>query len=303
MSVLRFIRLLLVLLVVDAHLAAPGFVIAQDATPAASPLAGLGYPELLIRVTDQAIEAPARAAAGITLLTIDNVSRGNASIFLMVPPPGVQTAQLRSIAPTGGFPSYLYDAVLTGGPQVAPGERGQVLIVLVPGTWLATGFTVAGSLATTAVRVEGEATPSAEVQEPPAAMTVQMRDDGFGGLDRPIAPGSQVWKLTNTGTQPHALFLSKAPRPVTREEITRLLPLVGNPEEAIRQGLPDPRAFPPAGTFTAISAGRTAWFTVDLAPGTYVALDFLPDKQTGTNRALLGSVAVFTVSGSATPAT
>src|SRR5262249_38249594 len=112
----------------------------------------------------------------------------------------------------------------------------------------------------------------------------------------------QLWQLTNTGTQPHALFLSKAPRPVTLDEIKRLLPLVGNPEEAVRQGLPDPRDFPPVGTFTALSAGQTARFPLDPAPGPYVALDFLPDKQTGTSLALMGSVAVFAVGGAGTPA-
>ena len=49
-----------------------------------------------------------------------------------------------------------------------------------------------------------------------------------------------------------------------------------------------PRAAPPA---------------LDLAPGTYIAVCFVPDEETGVPHALMGMVQVFTVAeGMATPA-
>jgi hypothetical protein len=42
---------------------------------------------------------------------------------------------------------------------------------------------------------------------------------------------------------------------------------------------------------------------MDLTPGTYIALCFVPDEQTGAPHAAMGMVAIFTVGeGAATPA-
>jgi hypothetical protein len=48
---------------------------------------------------------------------------------------------------------------------------------------------------------------------------------------------------------------------------------------------------------------RAAPLALDLAPGTYIALCFVPDEETGVPHALMGMVQVFTVGeGMATPA-
>jgi hypothetical protein len=45
------------------------------------------------------------------------------------------------------------------------------------------------------------------------------------------------------------------------------------------------------------------WLALDLQPGTYVALCFIPDEAPGAPHALLGMIQVFTVGdGAATPA-
>ena len=54
---------------------------------------------------------------------------------------------------------------------------------------------------------------------------------------------------------------------------------------------------------TVLSAGRTAWMAFDLQPGYYVAICFIPDKQTHEPHAALGMVSVFTVGGGAPGAT
>ena len=45
----------------------------------------------------------------------------------------------------------------------------------------------------------------------------------------------------------------------------------------------------------ALSPGQTSWLALDLAPGTYIALCFVPDRETGVPHALMGMVQVFTV--------
>src|SRR4051794_34857873 len=73
-------------------------VAAQDATPAGtrSLFKSLGYPELQVSVTDDAVEAPSQAAAGLTLLTVENASSEDTGVFLLAPPPGVSMAELQA---------------------------------------------------------------------------------------------------------------------------------------------------------------------------------------------------------------
>jgi hypothetical protein len=55
---------------------------------------------------------------------------------------------------------------------------------------------------------------------------------------------------------------------------------------------------PPADPFAGIQAmgpGGTGWFSMDLTPGTYVALCFVPDDETGQPHAAMGMVKFFNV--------
>ena len=64
----------------------------------------------------------------------------------------------------------------------------------------------------------------------------------------------------------------------------------------------DEAAFEELGYVQVLSAGRTAWVAVDLAAGTYLALCFVPDQESGMLHALMGMVEVFTVGEVGTPA-
>jgi plastocyanin len=299
---LRFAAVVLCALALAAPAAA-----AQEATPpaAASPLAALGYPELRVQVTDAAIEAPAAAPAGLTLLTVENDSSDSTGVFLIAPPPGMTMAEFRAIAeappPPGAtptseeeFPAWFYDAVLTGGPTVAAGGRGQVVIDLQPGDWAVASE---GDQEPAPLTVTGGATPTA-ASEPTAALAVELQEYAFS-IPAQVASGPQIWKLTDIGQQPHVLYMAKAPGPITMDQVMTILQL---PENATPPpGVPNPEDFEDVGGLTIISAGRTAWIAVDLEPGIYVALCFIPDKQTHEPHALLGMVSIFTVGEGAGP--
>ena len=276
-------------------------VAAQDATPpsAEALLAGLGYPELHVMVTDAGIQAPAEAAAGLTLLTVENASQEDTGVFLVAPPPGMTMAEFRAIAeatpppgatpsPEEEFPAWLYDAVLTGGPSVVAGGRGQAVIELTPGEWAVASE---GDQEPAPLTVTEGATPAAAA-EPAADLTVELREYAFS-IPEQVAAGPQVWELTNVGQQPHVLFMVRSPDPITMDQVMTLLTL---PEDATPPpGFPNPEEFEDVGGLTIISAGRTAWLALDLEPGTYVALCFVSDKETHAPHAALGMVSVFTV--------
>ena len=144
----RYVLRIAAVVLLSLSLAVPAVVAAQDATPspAESLLTSLGYPELHVTITDTAIEAPAEVPAGLTLLTVENTSKEGTGVFLLAPPPGMTMAEMRASAeatPAAGatpgadeeFPPWFYDAVLSGGPSVSPGGRGQAVVNLEPGEW------------------------------------------------------------------------------------------------------------------------------------------------------------------------
>jgi plastocyanin len=275
-------------------------VAAQEATPMAaeSPLSALGYPELHVRVTDTAIEAPSEAPAGLTLLTVENASQEDTGVFLIAPPPGMSLDEFRATAEappppdaTPGaeeeFPSWLYDVILSGGPTVAAGGQGQAVIDLQPGDW---AVSAEADQEPSLLTVTEGATPTAAA-EPPADLTVELQEFAFS-IPEQVAPGPQIWKLTNVGQQPHVLYLTKTPSLLTMDQVMTLLQL---PDGTPPPGVPNPEEFEDVGGLTIISSGRSAWIAPDLEPGFYLAICFIPDQESHEPHAALGMVSMFTV--------
>lgn len=290
----RFSLRLATVVLLSLALAGPTLA-AQDATPAEteSLFTALGYPELQVTVTDDAIEAPTQAAAGLTLLTVENASSQDTGVFLLAPPPGISMAELQAAAeatPTAEeeFPDWLYDAVLTGGPSVFAGSRGRAVINLTPGDWAVLSE---GDQEPAPITVSEGAIPPVTT-EPPADLAVELQEYAFS-IPEQVAPGPQIWELSNTGQQPHVMYVVKTPGPVTMDQIMTLLQL--SEDATPPPGVPNPEEFEDIGGLTVISGGRTAWIELDLEPGNYVAICFIPDKETQELHALLGMVSIFTV--------
>jgi plastocyanin len=276
-------------------------VVAQESTPAAaeSPLSALGYPELHVRVTDSAIEAPSEVPAGLTLLTVENTTQESTGVFLIAPPPGMTIDEFRATVeappPPGAtpgaeeeFPSWFYDAILSGGPSVPIGGQGQAVIDLQPGDWAVASE---GDQDPSLLTVTEGATPTAAA-EPPADVTVEIQEYSFS-IPEQLDPSAQIWKLDNIGQQPHVMYITKTPSLLTMDQVMALLQL---PEEGTPPpDLPNPEEFEDIGGLTIFSAGRTAWIAPDLEPGFYVAICYIPDKETHELHAALGMVSIFTV--------
>jgi plastocyanin len=303
----RYLLRVAAVVLLSLSLAVPSVVAAQDATPSAaeSLLTALGYPELHVTITDTAIEAPAEVPAGLTLLTVENTTKEDTGVFLIAPPAGVSIEVFRATAeatPLPGatpgaeeeFPSWFYDAILSGGPSVGPSGRGQIVIDLQPGDWAVASE---GNQEPSLLTVTEGATP-APAAEPTANLTVDLQEYAIT-IPQQVDPGPQIWKLSNIGQQPHVMYMVKTPRLLTMDEVMQLLQL---PENATPPpGLPNPAEIENVGGMTIMSAGRTAWMAFDLQPGYYVAICYIPDKESHQPHAALGMVSVFTVGGGAAP--
>jgi len=269
-------------------------VSAQDATPAASPFAGMGYQELHIVATDTAFQAPAQATAGLTLLTIENQSSSDASVTLGGPKEGQtmdEMVQTLATPSPQGFPPIFYEIKLTGGPTAKPGETKQVLINLTEGDWAAFGEANQAPAFITVAAAQGAAS-----SEPAADLTIETKEFDFPGFPDQITAGDHLMKVTNTGEQPHIVIISTAPEGLTTVEYINFLSALmsGTP---LAEGTPtfDESAFQDVDGLEALSSGMTAWMPLHLEPGTYVVACFIGDKDTGVPHAAEGMAKVFTV--------
>ncbi|MCC7025018.1 MAG: hypothetical protein IT338_19460 [Thermomicrobiales bacterium] len=312
----RFTTLIALLAVVVSLVAGPA-ALAQEATPAAGVRAALGYPELRITITDGGFEAPDQVPAGLVLLTVTNASsntRGTADVALVMPPAGVTSDDVAALfgphmaspaATEAAAPGWIYQATWAGGVIVPPGQTLQAVVDLPPGSWLLINDTPGSAQSPRPLAVTGEAaaSPTAAANPPAADVDVTLQEYAFLGLDRPIPAGPHIWKLTNSGKQPHVMLLFKGPAGITMDEFRALLqlPAQGTPPPSVPYTASDFDFVQPGAAL--LSAGQTMWLALDLPPGTYIALCFIPDEATGAPHAVLGMIQVFTVgTGAATPA-
>ena len=105
--------------------------------------------------------------------------------------------------------------------------------------------------------------------------------------------------MTNTGEQPHFMELIRVPAGTTANDILGLIGMAATPES----GGINPEAIEGMGGLSTISPGVTGYIELNLTPGTYVAVCFVPDHDSGAPHIMLGMISVFTVGDAgATPA-
>ncbi|MBW3633731.1 MAG: hypothetical protein KY456_11965 [Chloroflexi bacterium] len=303
-------------------------VAAQDATPTGATFVDtMGLPELRVQVTNTAFEGlPAETAAGRYLLTLEiTVAEGGGLNFMQLPegmsfddfmtllagPPAaspeamIATPGAEAGPPEGEGgdqpPEWYFQTAMAGGTSGFAGTT-QAIIDLTPGEWVAWAGYPGAPQAPVGLRVSGEAgaTPAAGA-EPAADVTVTMFEYDFS-LEGTLAPGSQVIAVTNVGAQPHEMFMVRSPESVTEEQIAQILELeMQGATPAPDADLPNPDEFIPVTGMTPLSTGRTGWIPVNLEPGTYIMVCFVPDIESGMPHAFDGMYEVITVGGEATP--
>ena len=275
---------------------------AQEATPGATPMQE-GFAELHVRATDDTLELPASVPAGRYLLTLENASTGLAGAYPIQRPENLDAAQMQAgvqeaiASPEGRIPDWFYEVAAVGGPFAPPAGQTQTIVDLEPGAY---GVMNPGNGTVVALDVTTEAASPTPTPEPTAAIAVEMREYAYVGVPERVTPGPQVWRVTNAGDQPHEMALLRAPVGTTFDQVMAVLTA---PPDAPPQ--PGGLAFTdlaPVGGVGYLSPGRTAWAVLDLEPGTYVGLCFVPDRETGMPHAAMGMVAVFDVGEAGTPA-
>ncbi|HEV2526926.1 MAG TPA: hypothetical protein VGT61_00530 [Thermomicrobiales bacterium] len=282
-------------------------VAAQDSpgTPDAgsSALAGLGYPEIVITATDDGLDVPDTIAPGLTLVTFENdgTSRAALEVYAVDDQAGYDelATALAEFDPEAMMPPPLfYELNISGGAVAPAGESAEVVLDFQPGTNALNYAAYPEDGAPVNIPVAVEVTGEAGDQEAPEADVVATMFEMDFGMPDEIPAGPQIWEVDNTGEQPHFILLSQYPEPFTEDDVMALLMSAapgGPPTGTPAPGALDFELFEDVFETPTMSGGNQNWYEVDLEPGYYVALCFIPDPETGAPHAFMGMYEVFTV--------
>jgi len=262
-------------------------------------LTALGLPEINLVATDTEVTGlPASVAAGRYLVTLeDQTADQEVETYMGILPASTTLDQALADlnANSEETPAWAYDATWAGGPNPYAGQTDAVVVDLTPGTWFVafdrqtdsdsqptdTGaaLEVTGDAAATPVAIAG-------------AVPVNMKEYTFE-LPTSIASGPQIWDMGNTGTEPHFMVLFGVPDGTTMTQVMGTVTtfMTGTPA-ADALGFEDLRDIYDT---SFISPGQHMWIQLNLDPGTYAAVCFFADQETGQPHALEGMITVFTV--------
>lgn len=249
-------------------------------------------PEITIKAADFSFEAPAQIEPGLVALTlINNGQEPHHAQLARLNEEGTleqfQTALQQN--PEAAFPLITF----VGGPgPLDPGLSQQVTLDLTPGQYIWLDFIpspqdgiphLAKGMITPMDVVAHSEGDHAAAPQPEADMTVKLRDFDFP-MPSQVKAGEQVWQIFNEGSQPHEVNLIKLAEGKTVEDVQAFM--------HTPNGAPP---FSSIGGFQAITPGQSGWLNLDLEPGNYVALCFVPNSETGKPHIEHGMILPFRV--------
>jgi hypothetical protein len=267
-------------------------VIAWHARPGDSAPRPRAPNDVTIVTRDFAFDAPDSIPAGITTIHVENHGPNLHQVAIIRLDSGHTVEDFRAaLERKGSWPTWV---TYLGGPTTTvPGTVATATVHLPPGQYMIACLVHAlddvshameshtrGMIRPlTVTGVDGPATlPRADVM-------LTLANYGFS-LSQPLMPGKHVIRVRNTAPQPHEVQLVRLPPGTTIADIPRWI--------TTRTG-PLPGTL--VGGLTPITRGLEANIVVDLEPGEYGLICFLPDAHDGQPNFTHGMMRQITVGG------
>jgi hypothetical protein len=238
---------------------------------------------------DYGFEGPAQIPAGVTMFRLDNQGKEIHHLVIVRLDEGrTYDSLLAALRKPGPPPSWMH---LAGGPNAAdPGTTSNATHRLAEGHYAIVCFIPSADAVphmakgmTAPLEVVAATGPSA--RDLPADVTIKLTDYAFD-LSKPLAAGSQVIQVENVGHQAHELVLARLLPGKTIQDIERW-------EKGGEKGLPPVSAI---GGIAPMDVKEVGQFTVELTPGDYALICFVPDSKDGKAHLMHGMVKSITVS-------
>ena len=241
-----------------------------------------------VHASEFAFTAPKNASAGTITFRMVNDGKQLHHLAIIKLLNG-KTAKdfMESMKKPGPPPAW---TVAVGGPNaIAPGQTTDATLTLEPGNYILVCFVPSPGDPTphvmkgmiSALTITPSSAPGVNV---PADVNIRLSDYKFG-LSKPLTAGRHTIQVTNDAAQDHeVLFVKLAPGATTKG--------LAEWVEAGMQGQPPAM---PLGGASPLAKGRSSIVSLDLTPGTYGMVCFLPDAKDGKPHSLHGMTAQFEV--------
>jgi hypothetical protein len=255
---------------------------------AAGEHAGHAMPNVVTVVAnDFTFEAPAEIPAGLTRFVLKGQGKEIHHAAIAKLGEGKTVADLMASFKTPGPPPSWVTFV--GGPNVPdPGAEANATVDLTPGSYALICFVDTPDkvphFAKGMVHAFTVAPPTKNAMAPVADVDLALVDYAFN-FDKPLTAGRHTIKVTNPAPQNHEIQLIQLAPGKTMAEMQQWIEKM--------QGPPPGKA---VGGIASMKPGETNYFDVDLTPGEYVAICFIPDHKDGKPHFMHGMARQFTVS-------
>lgn len=264
-------------------------------------------PEVHLGAGDFTFTLPDTLAGGLVRIHFSNDGQEDHHAQFIRLNDGVTRAQFDSVfdavmaaVPTEGEGAYvrLFDvASLAGGPGLtAPGGQAVVTLDLAPGDYILLCFIPSPDgvphLAKGMRHWLTLTEPPADRPEPPvAAGTVDMADFTFSDWPA-VDTGEVVIGVTNSGQEAHEMIIMR----LEGVGVEQALEMIAAPPPGGDEAPPGPPPFRFMGGMQGLMPGQRGWVTLDLPPGEYVMVCFIPSPaMEGRPHIELGMVRAFRV--------
>ena len=189
------------------------------------------------------------------------------------PVPGGTSAAMLRLKP-GRYVLLCFIPSPDGKPHVAKGMAKEMIVT----GQVAGAKSPAGSAAPSPAAAPAASGKNGGAVEPRADVTMTLRDYDFV-LSTPLRAGKQVIRVRNEAAQSHEVVIAKLAPGKTPNDVIAWIE---------KQDGPPPGA--PAGGTTGIAKNGENFLTLDLEPGRYALLCFLPDAKDGKPHFVHGMV-------------
>jgi hypothetical protein len=258
---------------------------------AAAPAAAAATPNMVsFTATEFSFEGPDTIPAGLTMIHLTDAGQQLHHVQLLKLEEGKTFADFQVAAKnlaSGPPPAWV---VPYGGVNPpAPGATTTAMEVLEPGNYAVVCFVEDANHVPHMAKgmMKGltvTPSPNANMTEPTADVTLTLSDYAFT-LSKPLVAGRQLIKVENAAAQPHEVVL------------VQLAP--GKTIEDLGKWVMDMKGPPPGKPFGGIPGflkGKNTFFEVNLEPGEYGMICFVPDAKDGKPHFTHGMTSQFKVS-------